>query len=48
MASQYNISFLGAFLISVNFYLSIVLGMVMYVNEFEPKEKQKLAEIKKN
>ena len=33
------------FFISVNFYFSIVFGMVMYANDSETKEKQKLPEI---
>ena len=30
---------------SGNFYFSIVLGMIIYADEFETKEKRKLPEI---
>ena len=32
---------------SGNFYFFVVLGTVLYANEFEANEKQKLTEIKK-
>ena len=45
--------YMGAYVV-VNFFISdisvflLFLGMVMYANEVETKEKEKLPEIKKN
>ena len=43
-AIRYSGNFVVNFFISGNFF-PLFLGMVMYANEFETKEKQKLPEI---
>ena len=42
---MYNVYVVVNFLSQVSFVFLLFLGMVMYANEFETKEKQKLTEI---